>query len=48
MILDTKENAITVLESLLTPGISVWTKEESLLDSFGGVFKTVEDSRPLT
>ncbi|MBY8997702.1 MAG: hypothetical protein KGD60_08215 [Candidatus Thorarchaeota archaeon] len=47
MILDTKENAITVLESLLTPGISVWTKEESLLDSFGGVFKTVENSRPL-
>ena len=48
MILDTKENAITVLESLLTPGISVWTKEESLLDSFGGVIKTVENSRPLT
>ncbi|MGY5855407.1 MAG: hypothetical protein RTS72_02320 [Candidatus Thorarchaeota archaeon] len=48
MILDTKENAITVLESLLTPGISVWTKEKSLLDSFGGVFKTVENSRPLT
>ena len=48
MILDTKENAITVLESLLTPDISVWTKEESLLDSFGGVFKTVENSSPLT
>lgn len=48
LILDTKENAITVLESLLTPGISVWTKEESLLDSFGGVFKTVENQSPLT
>jgi len=47
MILDTKENAVTVLESLLTPNISVWTKEESLLDSFGGVFKTVEDSNPI-
>jgi len=47
LILDTKENAITVLESLLTPGISVWTKEESLLDSFGGVFRTVENSAPL-
>jgi hypothetical protein len=44
LILDTKENAVTVLESLLTPGISVWTKEESLLDDFGGTFKTVENS----
>jgi len=47
LILDTKENAITVLESLLTPNISVWTKKESLLDSFGGVLKTVENSAPL-
>ncbi|MFW9807245.1 MAG: hypothetical protein ACFFFK_11005 [Candidatus Thorarchaeota archaeon] len=42
LILDTKETAITVLDSLLTPGIGVWTKEETLLDDFGGVFKTVE------
>ncbi|MGY5865956.1 MAG: hypothetical protein RTV41_15245, partial [Candidatus Thorarchaeota archaeon] len=48
MILDTKENAVTVLESLLTPGISVWTKEKSLLDSFGGTYKTVENSQPPT
>ncbi|MFW9786967.1 MAG: hypothetical protein ACFFE2_00285 [Candidatus Thorarchaeota archaeon] len=44
VILDTKENAITVLDSLLSPDISVWTKEESLLDEFGGVFKTVTSS----
>ncbi len=42
IILDTKENAITVLETILAPDISVWTKERSLLDDFGGVFKTVE------
>jgi len=47
VILDTKENAITVLETLLTPDISIWTKEKSLLDDFGGVFKTVENSSPL-
>jgi hypothetical protein len=43
LVLDTRENAITVLDSLLTPDISVWTKEESLLDSFGGVYKTIEN-----
>ncbi len=48
LILDTKENAISVLESLVTPSISVWTKEESLLDDFGGVFKTVENPTPLS
>ena len=48
LILDSKDNAITVLDSILTPSISVWTKEESLLDSFGGVYKTVEDSLSLT
>jgi hypothetical protein len=48
MILDTKENALAVLDSLLSPDISVWTKEESILDSFGGVFKTAENSSPLS
>ncbi len=47
IILDTKENAITVLETLLAPDISVWTKERSLLDDFGGVFKTVEYPSPI-
>ena len=42
--LDTKETAITVLDSLLVPDISVWTKEESLLDEFGGTFKTIENA----
>ncbi|MFW9833203.1 MAG: hypothetical protein ACFFEK_04355 [Candidatus Thorarchaeota archaeon] len=44
LILDTKENALLVLDSLLTPSISVWTKEESLLDDFGGVFRAIETS----
>ncbi len=48
VILDNKENAISVLESLLTPDINVWTKKESLLDDFGGVFKTEENSSPLS
>ncbi|MFX1606740.1 MAG: hypothetical protein ACFFDD_12670 [Promethearchaeota archaeon] len=48
VILDTKENALSVLDSLLTPDISVWTREQSILDSFGGVFKTVESSSPLS
>ncbi|MFW9975494.1 MAG: hypothetical protein ACFFDQ_09535, partial [Candidatus Thorarchaeota archaeon] len=47
IVLDTKENAITVLETLLAPDISVWTKERSLLDDFGGVFKTVENPSPI-
>ena len=47
VVLDTKENALSVLDSLLTPDISVWTREESILDSFGGVFKTAETSSPL-
>ncbi|MHA1963862.1 MAG: hypothetical protein ACW97G_04685 [Candidatus Thorarchaeota archaeon] len=47
LILDTKENAITVLDSLLSPDISVWTRENSLLDDFGGAFKTVENSLSL-
>ncbi len=48
LILDSKENAFSVLDSLLTPDISVWTKQESILDSFGGVLKTAETSSPLS
>ncbi|MGD9395921.1 MAG: hypothetical protein PVJ05_05800 [Candidatus Thorarchaeota archaeon] len=47
VILDTKENALSVLDSLLIPDISVWTREESILDTFGGVFKIAETSSPL-
>jgi len=44
LVLDTRETAITVLDSLLTPDISIWTKKETLLDEFGGAFKTIETS----
>jgi hypothetical protein len=44
LVLDTRENAIAVLDSLLIPDISVWTKKETLLDDFGGVFRTIETS----
>ena len=46
--LDSRENALNVLKSLLTPDISVWTEENTLLDSFGGAFKIVENSSPRT
>ena len=39
---DTQETAVGVLDSILTPHINIWTKRESLLDEFGGFFKTVE------
>ena len=48
LILDSKENAFSVLDSLLTPDISVWTRQESILDSFGGVLKTAETKSPLS
>lgn len=44
--LDTKGNALLVLKSFLAPDISVWTQDSPLLDSFGGVFKVVENSSP--
>jgi hypothetical protein len=47
VILDTRENALSVLDSLLIPDISVWTREESILDTFGGIFKIAETSSPL-
>jgi hypothetical protein len=46
--LDSRENTLAVLKSLLAPDISVWTEENSLLDSFGGAFKIVENSSPHT
>ena len=39
---DTQETAVGVLDSILSPHINIWTKKESLLDEFGGAFKTVE------
>jgi len=44
--LDTKENALMVLKSLLAPDISVWTQNSPLLDTFGGAFKVVEKISP--
>ncbi|MHA1864669.1 MAG: hypothetical protein ACTSWA_12935 [Candidatus Thorarchaeota archaeon] len=45
--LDTKENALMVLKSLLAPDISVWTQDNPLLNNFGGAYKLVENSSPL-
>jgi hypothetical protein len=39
---DTQETAVGVLDSILSPHINIWTKKESLLNEFGGTFKTVE------
>jgi hypothetical protein len=44
--LDNRENAITVLKSLLAPDISVWKEDNALLDTFGGAFKIIENSSP--
>ena len=44
--LDTKENALTVLESFLAPDISVWTQDNPLLDNFGGAYRVTENSSP--
>jgi hypothetical protein len=44
--LDSRENALTVLKSLLAPDISVWTEENTFMDSFGGAFKIVENISP--
>ncbi len=46
--LDTRNNAFLVLESLLSPSLTVWTEEYPLLDTFSGSFKTVENSSPLS
>jgi hypothetical protein len=46
--LDTKDNAIMVLESILTPSLSIWTQSDPLLDNFSGSYTTVEQSSPLT
>ncbi len=44
--LDSRENALMVLKSLLAPDFSVWASENSLIDSLGGAFKIVENSSP--
>ncbi|TFG33528.1 hypothetical protein EU527_07925 [Candidatus Thorarchaeota archaeon] len=44
--LDSRENTLSVLESLLSPDISVWTKKDSLVDSFTGVFRIIENNSP--
>ena len=46
--LDTLENSLMVLDSLLTPSMTVWTESDPLLDSFSGSYTTVEQSSPLT
>jgi hypothetical protein len=46
--LDTKENALMVLKSFLAPDISVWTQDSPLLDSFGGSFRLIENSSPVS
>ncbi len=48
LVLDNRENSLTVLESLLSPSLSVWTERNTLLDSFSGSYKTVEHSSPLS
>jgi hypothetical protein len=44
--LDTKENALMVLKSVLAPDISVWTQNDPLLDNFGGAYKVTENISP--
>jgi len=44
--LDSRENALTVLKSLLAPDISVWTEENQFLDSYGGSFRIIENNSP--
>ena len=44
--LDDRENALNVLESLLTPDISVWKKGDTLLENFSGAYKIIENSSP--
>ena len=45
--LDTKENALMVLKSLLTPDISVWARDSPILDHFSGAFTLIENSSPV-
>jgi hypothetical protein len=41
--LDNRENTLSVLESLLAPDISVWIKNETLLENFSGAFRIIEN-----
>lgn len=45
--LDSRENSLTVLESILTPSLPIWIESEPLLDNFGGAYTTIELSSPL-
>lgn len=45
--LDSRENTLHLLESLLSPDISVWTRGDSLLESFSGTFRIVENWSPI-
>jgi hypothetical protein len=45
--LDTKENALMMLKSVIAPDISVWIQNDPLLDNFGGAFKITENISPL-
>ena len=44
--LDSRENALTVLKSLLAPDFSVWTEENQFLDNYGGSFRIIENNSP--
>jgi len=46
--LDTGENANMVLESILTPSLTMWREGDPLLDHFSGAYTTIEHSSPLT
>jgi hypothetical protein len=45
--LDTRENSLMVLESLLSPSLAVWTESDPMLDSFSGMYTTIEQSSPM-
>jgi len=44
--LDERENALNVLESILSPDISVWRNGDTLLENFSGAYKIIENSSP--
>lgn len=45
--LDNRENTLSVLESILTPGMSIWTGGDALLEKFSGAFRIIENSSPI-
>ncbi len=44
--LDNRENALSVLKSLLSPDISVWKNGDTLLENFSGAYRIIENSSP--